>query len=260
MPKNVQPDLRSLPAFGFELTSSEQNGGEDGHQYLAFGATVWNAGPGPLVVDGFRDPGASEMSAHQVFFDQQGKKVSSVDRGTLAYDPRPGHTHWYFTDFATYQLLGSDGKKVVRSEKESFCLVPTDSVDLSVPGAEWQTDSTGLSSACGSPNSMGLREVLPSGWGDTYSQYLPGQSFDVTDLPNGTYYVQVLANPVKNLIEINTANNESRRKVILGGEPGARTIKVPHMRNSTFPKHHTHQTAGSSKRAHLARARILAAA
>ncbi|MGL5858026.1 MAG: lysyl oxidase family protein [Angustibacter sp.] len=236
VPAAVKPDLRSLPAFGMEvLDAGGDLGGQPGHQYLAFGATVWNAGPGPLVVDGFRKPGAGLMNAFQVFYDDQNRRVASADRGTLEYDPRPGHTHWHFTDFATYQLLGADGKKIVRSEKESFCLVPTDSVDLTRPGAQWQPESTGLDTACGGPNALGLREVLPAGWGDTYGQYLPGQSFDITDLPNGVYYVQVLANPVQNLIETDTTNNESRRKIILGGTTGARTVTVPPYQGLDIP-------------------------
>ncbi|MEU3305425.1 lysyl oxidase family protein, partial [Streptomyces sp. NPDC006678] len=65
------------------------------------------------------------------------------------------------------------------------------------------------------------------GSGDTYTQDLPGQSFDITGLPNGTYYIQVLANPENRLKETNTANNSALRKVILGGTPGQRTVTVP---------------------------------
>jgi hypothetical protein len=84
-----------------------------------------------------------------------------------------------------------------------------------------------LSTACGGPEALWVREVLPVGWGDTYYQGLPGQSFDVTDLPNGTYYVKVQANPGGHLYESNMANNVRLRKVILGGRPGHRTVRVP---------------------------------
>jgi hypothetical protein len=49
----------------------------------------------------------------------------------------------------------------------------------------------------------------------------------VTDLKNGTYYVQVIANPEKRLFESNVNNNVSLRKVILGGTLHHRTVKVP---------------------------------
>jgi len=69
--------------------------------------------------------------------------------------------------------------------------------------------------------------VLDAGNGDTYTQDLPGQSFDITDLPNGTYYIQTLANPEKKLAELDTTNNSALRQIILGGTPESRTLTVP---------------------------------
>ena len=46
-------------------------------------------------------------------------------------------------------------------------------------------------------------------------------------MPNGTYYIEVTANPEMVLYETNTSNDVSLRKVILGGTPGHRTVKVP---------------------------------
>jgi hypothetical protein len=58
-------------------------------------------------------------------------------------------------------------------------------------------------------------------------QSLPGQSFDITDLRNGTYYISIEANPLRALYEVRTGNDTSLRKVILGGTPGKRTVRVP---------------------------------
>jgi hypothetical protein len=68
--------------------------------------------------------------------------------------------------------------------------------------------------------------VLDAGSGDTYLQYLPGQSFDLRGLANGTYYIQIKANPDKVLYEGRTSNNTSYRKVVVGGPAAARTVKV----------------------------------
>ena len=62
--------------------------------------------------------------------------------------------------------------------------------------------------------------MLPSGWGDTYFQGLPGQSFDITDLPNGTYFIAVEANPDGLLIEGSTSNNTELREIKLRGTRG----------------------------------------
>jgi hypothetical protein len=44
------PDLLSTPAYSMQTYSRR------GHEYLGFAATAWNAGPGTLVVEGFRGP------------------------------------------------------------------------------------------------------------------------------------------------------------------------------------------------------------
>ncbi|MFD3503531.1 lysyl oxidase family protein [Streptomyces sp. NPDC058678] len=221
-----KPDLRSLPAWDIAITDGE-DGDVAGKDYLAFSANVWNAGPAPLVVDGFRSPGEDLMDAYQYFYDADGKQVGYAPTGTMEWDPRSGHEHWHFTDFASYRLLSEDQTKEVRSGKEAFCLANTDAVDYTVKNANWHPDNTDLSTACGQQNSISVREVLDVGSGDTYTQYRPGQSFDITDLPNGTYYIQVIANPEKRLQETNTANNVALRKVVLSGEPGARKVSVP---------------------------------
>ncbi|WP_405796075.1 lysyl oxidase family protein [Streptomyces sp. NBC_01506] len=225
VPDVPKPDLRSLPAYGIEIS----DGGQDvkGKDYLAFSANVWNAGPAQLVVDGFRKPGKELMDAYQYFYDADGKQIGYTPTGTMEWDPRPGHEHWHFTDFASYRLLKADQKEQVRSGKEAFCLANTDAVDYTVKNANWHPGNTDLSTACGQENSISVREVLDVGSGDTYTQDLPGQSFDITNLANGTYYIQVLANPENRLKETSLTNNSALRKVVLGGKPGARTVKVP---------------------------------
>ncbi|WP_328489447.1 lysyl oxidase family protein [Streptomyces zaomyceticus] len=225
VPNVPKPDLRSLPAYGITIS----DGGQDvpGKDYLAFSANVWNAGPAQLVVDGFRSPGKATMDAYQYFYDANGKQVGYTPTGTMEWDPRPGHVHWHFTDFASYRLLKADKKEAVRSGKEAFCLANTDAVDYTVKNANWHPYNTDLSTACGQENSISVREVLDVGSGDTYTQDLPGQSFDITDVPNGTYYIQVLANPAKQLKETNLDNNSALRKIVLGGTPGKRTVTVP---------------------------------
>ncbi len=217
-PSGPLPDLRSLPAWGISV---------DQGRYLTFSATVWNGGPGRLVVDGFRskkDPDL--MKAYQYFFTKSGKQKGYAQVGGMEWDPRGGHEHWHFQDFASYRLVDSKKKFVVRSAKEAFCLANTDAIDYSVKGANWKPDNTDLHTSCGDRASLGVREVLDAGSGDTYAQYLPGQSFDLQGLRNGTYYIQIKANPAKVLYEKKTSNNVSYRKVVIGGTAGNRTVKV----------------------------------
>jgi hypothetical protein len=208
-PQGPLPDLRSLPAWGIAVEKG---------RYLNFSATVWNAGASPLVVDGFRKPKNEKvMDAYQYFFDSAGRQTGYAPAGTMKWDAREGHTHWHFTDFATYRLLDKHKKLVLRSQKEAFCLANTDAVDYTVPHANWRPENTDLESSCGEQSSIGVREVLDTGSGDTYEQDLPGQSFDLRGLKNGTYYIQIKANPDQRLHETTRDNNTSYRKVTISG-------------------------------------------
>ena len=195
---------------------------------LDFAATVYNGGRGPLVAEGFRKGSKKVMRAYQFFY-RGDRQVGSARVGTMKYDKRPSHRHWHFEDFAVYDLVKSRTKKraLRTSGKEAFCLAPTDSIDLLVPNAPADPGNGDLATACGDLSSIWVREVLANGWGDTYTQYRAGQSIDITGLRNGTYWIRVRANPGHRLYEARTTNNTSFRRVILGGTPGARTVRVP---------------------------------
>jgi hypothetical protein len=144
--------------------------------------------------------------------------------GTFEFDNRLGHHHWHLEDVARYTLLDATGSKVYRSHKQSFCLAPTDPVNLLKPGAQFNPYAIGLFSACPSDQSLWLRETLPVGWGDTYVQEAAGQAFNITTVPNGTYLIRVTTNPRGKIHEVTRSNNSSYLKITLGGTPGARTV------------------------------------
>ena len=171
----TKPDLRSLPAFGMNISG---NG-----NYLRFFATVWNGGDSPLVVDGFRRADEDVMDAYQYFFDGDGQQTGYQKVGAMHWDARSTHQHWHFEDFARYALLDASKVEAVRSKKEAFCLAPTDAVDLTVPNAAWNVENSDLATACGDNSALSIREVLASGWGDTYAQFRAGQSFDLRGPP-----------------------------------------------------------------------------
>lgn len=212
------PDLVALPAYGIG-TSHERD-----RDFLQFGADVWDRGPASLVVEGFRAVDEDRMDAYQYFL-ADGAVVGRAPVGSFHFDHRDGHQHWHFLQFARYRLLDSS-QAAIRSRKQAFCLAPTDPIDLTVDGAIWRPDRIGFSQ-CGSATSIWIREVLPAGWGDTYYQWVPGQSFDITTLPNGSYWIEVRANPSGVLFDADPSNDVEVREVILGGAPGARTVSVP---------------------------------
>jgi hypothetical protein len=219
-PRAALPQLTALPAWGISTSS------QTGHDLLDFGATVWVGGDAPLDVEGFHVAGSSLMAAYQYFW-RDGKVIGQARVGTMGYYPQPGYENWHFQQFAQYQLLGANKKLVVRSHKLGFCIAPTDGIDMLIPGSTWLPPLVGLAGQCGTPGALWVQEYLPVGWGDTYDQSKPGQAFDITSLPNGVYYIEIIANPQHKLYELSAVGNISLRKVILGGTKGHRTVRVP---------------------------------
>jgi hypothetical protein len=219
-PTSALPDLVPMPAWLIKAVNVS------GSDLLEFGATVWDGGNGPLDVEGFRVNGSPVMPAYQYFW-QNGHVIGRVRAGTMGFDSQPGHDHWHFQQFAQYQLLGANKELVLRSQKVGFCIGPSDPVDLVLPQASWRPALVGLSGQCGSPTALWVQETLPVGWGDTYVQSLARQAFDVTSVPNGTYYIEIITNPMHILRETNTGNDISLRKVILTGPPGHRHATAP---------------------------------
>lgn len=220
-PTSVLPDLVPLPAW--QITTANVSGSD----LLEFGATVWVGGNGPLDVQGFRADSSPIMPAYQYFW-KDGKTIGKAPVGTMGFDSEPGHNHWHFEQFAEYQLLGANKNLVVRSQKVGFCIGPTDPVDLTLAAATWlPPGGFGLTRRCGVPTALWVDEQMPVGWGDTYEQTVAGQAFDITNIPNGTYYIEIVANPMHVLYETNTANDTSLREIILSGTPGDRHVTVP---------------------------------
>jgi hypothetical protein len=50
---------------------------------------------------------------------------------------------------------------------------------------------------------------------------------DFTKIPNGTYYIEVTANPTGLLYESDASNDTQLRMVVLHGRPGHRWVSVP---------------------------------
>jgi hypothetical protein len=197
---SMLPDLAAMPAWNIGVFSHRHR------DLLSFASTEWNAGPGGLVVEGFRHRSRDVMHAFQYFYDDSGTPVSRAPVGAFHFDGRNGHNHWHFQQFARYTLTKPGGRRVA-SEKQSFCIGLTDPVDLTVPGAVWQPDALGLRSACGRDDSIWIRESLQPGWGDTYLQYVAGQAIDVTHVPNGSYRLKVEVNPEGKLYERTEGND-----------------------------------------------------
>ena len=214
------PDLVALPLWGMSTFSRYDR------DFVGFGATPWNAGPAPLVIEGFRRHGEATMDAYQYFRDADGNVVGRDEVGVMEWDERRSHRHWHFLQFASFTLRDALNQEVVRSRKQSFCLAPTNAIDLTAERASWNTEAVDVHTACGGENALWIREVLQAGWADTYFQGIPGQALNITKLPNGWYFARMDVNPLGEIHETTMANNAESRLIFLGGRPGHRTVLV----------------------------------
>jgi hypothetical protein len=218
VPADALPDLIPLPSWGIGVANGKKT------SFLDFGATVWISGNSPLDVEGFRVPGTNTMQAYQYFYSGGRRLIGRMRVGTMGFS---GYNAWHFNQFAQYFLLNGHKKVVVRSRKVGFCIAPTDGVNMLLPHATWVPSYTGIAGNCGDPAALWATEILPVGWGDTYIQTVPYQSFDISKIPNGTYYIEIVANPEHLLHELSTGNDVSLRKVIISGTKGHRKVRVP---------------------------------
>jgi hypothetical protein len=213
------PDLESAPSFGIRAYGNRRR------DRLSFGALTWNAGPGKLEVEAFRESG-NVLQAYQVFYNGWSRAARQA-RGAVLWHAAPGHHHFHFQAFARYRLLDAAHAPVRDSGKNSWCIVETNKVDDSLPGFDAGLRSFDPNASCGTePGALWARLSMAVGYGDYYMQDVAGQAFDITGLPNGTYYIEITANPDNLLAEADYDNNVSLRRIRLGGTRGARTVRV----------------------------------
>ena len=103
------------------------------------------------------------------------------------------HGHFHFQHYATYKLVGADGK-VWKAAKRGFCMLDTDPYNVGTGDGTWNYRN------CGNTTLDGFQGIS-DGWADTYVFKLGGQYFvlDGGDgqpvVPPGVYHIQVEVNP-----------------------------------------------------------------
>lgn len=113
------------------------------------------------------------------------------------------HDHYHFAGYALYQLMGADGKEVLRGKKRAFCLEdyqPLDNFPLPhTQEPKYDCDYQGIQ----------------VGWADTYYNGLTCQFMDVTGVPPGQYTLRVTVNPDHVFPELTYDNNVAEVPVVL---------------------------------------------
>jgi hypothetical protein len=183
---------------------------------LRFSNTVWNAGTGRLEMRPQNNAQLGKTTAFQRIWshDASGKWYVAEEVPVGEFVFHVSHNHWHFEGFANYSLVnenadGSIGVNVRRSsQKTTFCVIDTDAVNRSLEHAGSQTYTS-----CGQTDITGLSV----GWGDKYGYNLAGQSIDITNLPDGRYWLVSTADYQNRLKETRDDNNWAAVKIRISG-------------------------------------------
>jgi len=124
--------------------------------------------------------------------------------GNPLFHYQPCHGHYHFEQFAAYRLKDTNGVVVATGLKAGFCLLDY---------RRWS----------GSANANSIYDCsnqgIQAGWADVYSADLDCQWIDVTDLPDGTYDLELEVNPARLLTEADYSNNIAVVPVVIAAAP-----------------------------------------
>ena len=196
--EQMLPNVVALPASDIQL-----NLDPFGNPVLEFATTSWNAGAGALEVVGGETgqdkKGRNRQNVYQTVYLDDG---SSYQRLVGSFVWHPEHNHFHVEDYATYSLQkdGAKGKSKRTSTKTSFCLIDTDLIDGSLPGAP--TSATYL-------DCDATTQGISVGWADVYGAHLPGQEISVSGLETADYRLTMEFDPKNRILESNDNDNTS---------------------------------------------------
>jgi hypothetical protein len=123
-------------------------------------------------------------------------------RGDPRFEDSTCHGHRHFLGYALYRLLNAAGAEIARGHKQSFCLLDSRRTGL-VSGARASAQYT-----CSN-------QGISSGWSDIYGRGLDCQYVDITDVPAGTYRLNVVINRFAGIPESDYTDNTAEVMVTI---------------------------------------------
>jgi hypothetical protein len=211
----VLPDLVPSPPSLVHLR------GINGRWTLSFDSILVNVGDGEFLLRAKRDATGKWQVEQDIPYSTSGA-VPITLRAPLVWGG-DGHNHWHVAEVAVNRLVRLDNNgrpakgKSWTDSKVGFCFFDSDR-ELVTKGPESAAHSR---DSCGhSEEDHVVGMGLSPGWGDTYKWILPGQSIDITDLPDGTYRLWAEADAHRWFREVTRDNNRTWVDFQLSTQPG----------------------------------------
>jgi hypothetical protein len=209
------PDLQiQIPPSDFSIGHPTSTSRELRYTHL-----TWNAGSGPFELRPSYDPATGMAQPAQALYISNGSDgwtfASTVPvLWPMAYDPALAKYRFPLASFElrTVAADGSVGGLVAPSPKAEFCMTE----DTYVGGVP-NTPSTPNypPNNCGTPTgTLGL----DVGWADKYDETDPGQAIDLTNVPDGTYWLRATVDPERLLAQSSQANDITDTEIAIAGD------------------------------------------
>ena len=173
------PDLVPEPPIDLRVTV------EDDRTTVRFSSTLVNVGEGDFILRADRDTG-EWLVEQELWYSESGGELIPTEADMVWGGD--GHGHWHVRRVVSYRLvpLDENGNPIEEDlgfdTKIGFCFFDhTRQFDFGPVEAVYSVHE------CGEEDDDQVRMGLSTGWGDVYLFTLPGQSIDITDLPDGNY-------------------------------------------------------------------------
>lgn len=176
---------------------------EPGRRLMRVTTGTPNVGAGPLELQG----SSQSPDVQQRIYRSDGSTYTRY-AGTFTFHPEHGHIH--FDSFMQFRLrrVGPDntvGEIVGTGAKMSFAIIDLATYDRTLPGSPASGRYGG-----------GLLQGISVGYTDIYDQGITGQHIDITNIPDGTYWLEAEVDPENRILESNENNNFGRILVTIG--------------------------------------------
>lgn len=195
------PDLQTVVPSHLNLVNQQQR------EILRFSNAIANTGAGPLELHPLSQDPRVLNDAQQNVYNQ---KTAAAAAGlsvchrhlTGAFFFHPEHNHWHLNDVALFEVRhAADNGKGGRwgavfgdSVKQTFCLIDWVPINDAKPGSRVYGSCFG-------------DQGISVDWVDQYHHSTEFQDVEITDAPEGIYYLVSRVNAAEIFLESNYANN-----------------------------------------------------
>ncbi|MFB9958564.1 lysyl oxidase family protein [Agromyces bracchium] len=205
------PDVIEEVPHHLQIQNTQQR------ESLRFSTTHINVGAGNLQIRGGGQVEPCEIDgqvyaectiATQEILDSNGQIVATHDAGAAVYHPE--HNHWHQSSVALFDIR-SPGPGDDPDDPANMSMIWTEGVKITFCFVDIEFIGTTGAQKKDKPRTYfecnGDLQGLASWWADSYHQSTPLQELDVTDIPDGEYYLTHLADPDDHWIESDETNN-----------------------------------------------------